>query len=82
VRSSGSLWPAWPPAASSHCPRRPRPARLPARHHPAPLQRQALDLVGVGHRLGGAKSAARPAQPEEPGKRAPAPVTGGDFGVA
>jgi hypothetical protein len=48
----------------------------------APLQRHALDLPGVSHRLGGAQSAARPAQPEQPGKRAPAPVTGGDFGVA
>jgi len=47
-----ACWPAWPLAASRHRPRRPRPARLPARHHPAPLQRWALDLPGVSHRLG------------------------------
>ncbi len=30
----------------------PRPAQLPARHHPTPLQRHALELLGVSHRLG------------------------------
>ena len=35
-----------------HRARRSRPARLPARNHPHPLQRHALDLLGVSHRLG------------------------------
>ncbi len=48
---------------------------------PTALQRQALELLGVSHRLGVASSAPRPRAPESPGKRPNARITGGNYGL-
>ncbi len=49
---------------------------------PTPLQRHALDLLGVSHRHGSRSQRPAPHHPETPGKRHPPHITGGNFGLA